>query len=92
MGECLTLWTHRRAGKTASPCRLGVVVRRRDGSASSRNLFKRRVREVFRTHKSRWRNGWDVIVSPRDKPVGSFPPAYAVVLNDILGLTVHMQK
>jgi RNase P protein component len=80
---------------------LGVKVSRRDGGAVSRNLFKRRVREIFRLNKHRLARGWDIVVaaktgrpqtvgraSPTAGPSGAeFPPAHGEMLADFLELT-----
>lgn len=81
VGRCLIVWAYLREGNPARPARLGVVVARRHGGAAQRNLFKRRTREVFRTHKP-WPRGWDFVVSP--KSPGPFPPAFATLREDVL--------
>ena len=45
--------------------RLGISVSKQFGSAVSRNLFKRRIREVFRQLKAQLPPGLKVHVSPR---------------------------
>jgi ribonuclease P protein component len=45
--------------------RLGITVSKQFGSAVSRNLFKRRIREVFRKLKAQFPRGLKVHVSPR---------------------------
>lgn len=47
--------------------RLGLVVSTRFGNAVQRNRFKRRVREIFRTHK-REIGGYDIVVLPAKRP------------------------
>ncbi|MCA8945126.1 MAG: ribonuclease P protein component [Planctomycetes bacterium] len=47
--------------------RLGLVVSTRFGNAVERNRFKRRIREVFRTHKSDI-GSHDVVVLPSKRP------------------------
>ena len=46
------------------PCRLGLVVNRKFGNSPARNLFKRRVREAFRTRKESLPQGHDLLVLP----------------------------
>ncbi len=46
--------------------RLGITVSKQFGSAVSRNLFKRRIREVFRRLKHQLPPGLKVHVSPRN--------------------------
>ena len=45
--------------------RLGITVSKQFGPAVSRNLFKRRIREVFRCQKHRFPQGLKIHVSPR---------------------------
>ncbi len=45
--------------------RLGITVSKQFGSAVSRNLFKRRIRETFRLIKHRFPPGLKIHVSPR---------------------------
>ncbi|MCB9895082.1 MAG: ribonuclease P protein component [Planctomycetes bacterium] len=47
--------------------RLGLVVSTRFGNAVQRNRFKRRVREIFRTHKNEI-GARDVVVLPSKRP------------------------
>lgn len=49
--------------------RLGLVVSTRYGNAVERNRFKRRIREIFRTHKSLMASR-DIVVLPSKKPEG----------------------
>lgn len=84
-GRCLVVWLYRRAETPAHAARLGLVVGRRHGIAARRNLFKRRVREVFR--QSGAPAGWDFIVMP--KTGGAFPPAYASVQKDFLEIVAR---
>lgn len=59
--------------------RLGVSVSKQFGSAVQRNLFKRRVREVFRAEKHRLPPGMSIHVSPRN---GIGMPTLAQVKED----------
>lgn len=45
--------------------RLGLAVGRRVGKAVLRNRVKRRLREVFRLHRSRWPGCYDIVVHGR---------------------------
>ncbi len=45
--------------------RLGITVPVRVGHAVLRNRIKRRVREVFRLHRTELAAGWDIVVNPR---------------------------
>ena len=47
--------------------RLGLVVSTRYGNAVARNRFKRRIREVFRTHKAEI-GSRDIVVLPSKRP------------------------
>lgn len=47
--------------------RLGLVVSTRFGGAVERNRFKRRIREIFRTHKNEI-GARDVVVLPSKRP------------------------
>ena len=47
--------------------RLGLVVSTRYGNAVQRNRFKRRIREIFRTHKNEI-GARDVVVLPSKRP------------------------
>lgn len=49
--------------------RLGLVVSTRFGNAVERNRFKRRIREIFRTHKAEI-GSRDIVVLPSKKPEG----------------------
>ncbi|MBK8575325.1 MAG: ribonuclease P protein component [Elusimicrobia bacterium] len=81
VGTVATLWAYHRAENPPPVTRLGVVVARRHGGAVQRNLFKRRTREAFRTHKP-WPRGWDLVVTP--KTPGPFPPSFASLRDDLI--------
>jgi ribonuclease P protein component len=88
-GRRLTAFFYRRDETPPRASRLGIIVRRRDGGAVARNLFKRRVREIFRLGKSRLGRGWDVVVQPRadaSQPPRRFPAGYAELARDFAGL------
>ena len=46
-------------------CRLGITVTRRIGSAVRRNRIKRRLREVFRLHRSALAPAIDLVINAR---------------------------
>jgi len=46
--------------------RLGITAPVRLGKAVLRNRVKRRLREVFRLHRSSFPGGWDIVVNPRE--------------------------
>jgi ribonuclease P protein component len=52
----------RESGDTA---RLGLTVPRAIGGAVVRNRIKRRLREIFRAHRSEIGARWDIVVNPR---------------------------
>ena len=45
--------------------RIGISVGRRVGNAVVRNRVKRRIRDAFRTHRSEWPAGYDLLVVVR---------------------------
>ena len=55
-------------GRSFAP-RLGLSVSRKMGGAVQRNLFKRRLREIFRLNQQRLSSGAEIVVIPR-KEVG----------------------
>ena len=79
-GRLLTLWACRRPETPPRAARLGIVVSRKNGIAVKRNLFKRRIRDIYRRNKAdRWR-GWDFVVAPK---TGSAPPGFPASYNDL---------
>lgn len=90
VGRCLVVWAYRRGEEPAHAARLGVTVSRRDGGAVQRNLFKRRLREIYRLQKQDAPRGWDILVAPkRQKP---FPPEYAALREDFWELVKRTTK
>ena len=86
-GKHLMVWARSRGEVPPRAARLGLVVGRKHGIAARRNLFKRRLREVFRLNKERFTRGWDFVVSPRTPGKGkAFPPAYQELKVDFLRL------
>ena len=61
-GRLLTMWL--RAGPDAA-LRLGVVTGRRVGEATVRTRARRLMREAYRLNRSRFRGGFDVVLSAR---------------------------
>ena len=49
----------------AAHSRLGISVKRALGGAVVRNRIRRRLREIFRTHRQEIPAGWDVVIHPR---------------------------
>lgn len=68
---------------------------RKHGIAVRRNLFKRRLREVFRLDKHGLARGWDVVLAPKGgKPQDpkDFPPGYSALAEDFQKLTAPLRK
>lgn len=54
--------------------RVGVTVSKKLGKAVVRNRVRRRLREVYRLHESRFLPGWDIVVVARRRAItASFP-------------------
>ena len=51
--------------------RVGVTVSKKLGKAVVRNRVRRRLREVYRLHESRFLPGWDIVVVARSSCVGA---------------------
>ncbi len=49
--------------------RVGVTVSKKLGKAVVRNRVRRRLREVYRLHESRFLPGWDIVVVARSRAV-----------------------
>lgn len=47
--------------------RLGLKVSKKFGHAAQRNLFKRRIREIFRCHPKLLSGNYSLVISPRSK-------------------------
>lgn len=65
--------------------RLGVTVTKRYGKAHERNLFKRRVREVFRKKRASLPFGYDLNVRPRKN---ESPLSYSIIEQDFSDLNL----
>ncbi len=71
MGKFLCFQSiHENFMRPSSSSRLGITVSKQFGSAVARNLFKRRVREVFRLQKSHFPCDLQLHISPVRKGVG----------------------
>ena len=47
--------------------RVGITVSKKLGHAVVRNRVRRRLREVYRLHESRFQPGWDIVVVARSR-------------------------
>lgn len=84
---------HRRAGKFlvvyANPngtdfARIGLTVARKVGNAVIRNVWKRQLREIFRTHKQDMPPGYDFVVIVK---AGVEPVSSQILRQELLRLT-----
>jgi len=67
-------------GQASEPPRLGITVSRKVGGAVTRNLVKRRIREVFRRHPARAAFGRDLVVIAKE---GVGKVSFAVVRREL---------
>lgn len=51
--------------------RVGITVSKKLGHAVVRNRTRRRLREVYRLHETRFQPGWDIVVVARTKAVNA---------------------
>ena len=51
--------------------RVGITVSKKLGHAVVRNRVRRRLREVYRLHESRFQPGWDIVVVARSRCIGA---------------------
>lgn len=58
---------YRRNGSNEN--RIGLTVGAKLGCAVRRNRMRRRLREIYRLHESRFRTGWDIVVVARSRAV-----------------------
>ena len=49
--------------------RVGVTVSKKLGKAVVRNRVRRRLREIYRLHESRFLPGWDIVVVARHRAI-----------------------
>lgn len=61
--------------------RLGVIASRKTGKAHDRNLARRRIREIFRTHQQEIPTGYDLVVVLR---VGIHKQTFEEIREDFL--------
>jgi ribonuclease P protein component len=66
--------------------KFGVSLGRAVGKAHQRNLLKRRLREIYRVEKERFRGGYQVILIPRR---GSADRAYEELKHSFLELSIR---
>ena len=67
--------------------RLGLTVTRKFGDAVRRNLAKRRLREIFRTHA--FPDGLDVVIVPKRE---FFDASYAALEADVLAVVARRDR
>ena len=54
--------------------RVGITVGKKLGGAVTRNLVRRRLREVYRLHEEQFAPGWDIVVVARSRCINAdFP-------------------
>lgn len=68
--------------------RLGLSVSRRVGQATVRNLWKRRLREAFRTRRADLPRGLDLVVIPRQNR----PPELASLQTSLMRLAAQLAR
>ena len=64
--RCLVMYCARNRSRNN---RLGLTVGAKLGCAVRRNRMRRRLREIYRLHESRFRTGWDIVVVARSRAV-----------------------
>jgi ribonuclease P protein component len=69
-------------------CRIGLTVSRKVGNAVTRNLWKRRLREIFRLNKSRFPLGHDMVLIVRAKGCA---PDYKALEDEVLSLAAKVR-
>jgi ribonuclease P protein component len=65
---CLVLYARRNRTNTN---RIGITVGKKLGHAVVRNRARRRIREVYRLHESKFQPGWDIVVVARSRCVSA---------------------
>lgn len=63
------------------------MVSRQHGGAAQRNLFKRRLREIFRQKKPP--RGWDLLITAKHG-LAPFPPSHREMERDYTALTARL--
>lgn len=86
-GRFLVLWAFQREETPPRATRLGVVVSRQHGGAAQRNLFKRRLREIFRQNKPP--RGWDLVITAKHG-LAPYPPPHRDMARDYAALTARL--
>ena len=75
--SCLVLYARR---NHLHSNRVGITVSKKLGGAVVRNRVRRRIREVYRLHESRFSAGWDIVVVARTRaisiPFGKLTESY----------------
>ena len=73
----LVLYARKNRGVTN---RVGITVSKKLGGAVVRNRVRRRLREIYRLHETRFTQGWDIVVVARsrcvDAPFDKLTEAY----------------
>ena len=67
--------------------RIGLTASRKVGNAVTRNLWKRRLREIFRLNKDRFPLGHDLVIIVRAK---GRAPDYGILEKEVLALAARM--
>lgn len=78
--------TERRPDDRTEGSRLGITVGRKAGPSVKRNLFKRRVREWFRRHRSELGGPLDIVVIARRPGIDLSLAELAVRMPALLGV------
>jgi ribonuclease P protein component len=91
-GRWIKVWVCRREETPPRASRIGIVVSRKNGPAVKRNLFKRRLREIFRLNKDRLPRGLDLVVMAKTatSPRESFPASFEALQNDYFTLIASL--
>ena len=63
--------------------RVGITVSKKLGHAVVRNRVRRRLREVYRLHESRFQPGWDIVVVARSRCISA---SFQDIVNAYLAL------
>ena len=85
-GFLLNLWSYGgpEVFEEDGPPQLAVMVSRKvNARATQRNLWKRRIREVFRRHQAEIKNGTAVLIQARKQ---NKTPSYAMIESEVMTL------